>query len=44
MKFLKQTDYPEYLIKKPLCFLFMDGVQLPQGYRITVRRQLTFYD
>ena len=23
--------------------LFMDGVQLPQGYRATSRRQFTFY-
>ena len=24
--------------------LFMDRVQLPQGYRATIRRQFTFYD
>ena len=23
--------------------LFMDGVQMPQGYRATSRRQFTFY-
>ena len=29
--------------KKALWPLFMDGVQLPQGYRATTRRQFTFY-
>ena len=29
--------------KETLCPLFMDGVQLPQGYRATTRRQFTFY-
>ena len=31
------------LKKKTLWPLFMDGVQLPQGYRGTSRRQFTFY-
>ena len=26
-----------------LCHFFIDGVQLPQGYRATTRRQFTFY-
>ena len=30
-------------LKKALCPLFMDGVQLPQGYRATSRREFTFY-
>ena len=29
--------------KKTLWPLFMDGVQLPQGYRVTMRRQFIFY-
>ena len=29
--------------KKTLWSLFMDGVQLPQGYSSTLRRQFTFY-
>ena len=28
---------------KTLCLLFMDGVQLSQGYRATARRQFAFY-
>ena len=31
------------LLKKTLRLLFMDGVQLSQGYRATTRRQFTFY-
>ena len=31
------------VFKKTLWPLFMDGVQLPQGYRATTRRQFTFY-
>ena len=34
---------PGILLKKTLWPLFMDGVQLPQGYRATTRRQFTFY-
>ena len=30
-------------LKKTLWSLFMDGVQLPQGYRVTTRRQFSFY-
>ena len=34
----------EYILKKKLFDpLFMDGVQLSQGYRATKRRQVTFY-
>ena len=29
--------------KKALWPLFMDGIQLPQGYRATKRRHFTFY-
>ena len=29
--------------KEALVLLFMDGIQLPQGYRATVRRHFTFY-
>ena len=32
-----------YYKKKTLWPLFMDGVQVPQGYRATSRRQFTFY-
>ena len=32
------------LLKKTLRLLFMDGVQLSQGYRATARRQFTFYN
>ena len=31
------------LLKKTLRLLFMDGVQLSQGYRASTRRQFTFY-
>ena len=31
------------LLKKTLRLLFMDGVQLSQGYRASARRQFTFY-
>ena len=30
--------------KNTLWPLFMNGVQLPQGYRATTRRQFTLYD
>ena len=30
------------VLKKSFMALFMDGVQLPQGYRATTRRQFTF--
>ena len=33
----------KYKNKKTLWHLFMDGVQLPQGYRAITRRQFTFY-
>ena len=32
-----------FLKKKALWPLFMDGIQLPQGYRATKRRHFTFY-
>ena len=32
-----------FIHKKTLRPLFIDGVQLPQGYRATMRRQFTFY-
>ena len=32
-----------FIHKKTLGPLFIDGVQLPQGYRATMRRQFTFY-
>ena len=31
------------LMKKALCPLFMDGIQLPQGNRATMREKFTFY-
>ena len=37
VKFLPQTQL------NFLWSLFMDGVQLPQGYRATIRKQFTFY-
>ena len=30
-------------LKKSLWPIFMDGVQLPQGYKATARKQFTFY-
>ena len=30
-------------IKKTIWPLFMDGVQLSQGYKVTMRKQFTFY-
>ena len=41
----KMTDYVMNCIakKKTLWPLFMDGVQLSQGYKATSRRQSTFY-
>ena len=38
----KKTDYLTCKLKT-LLLLFMDGVQLSQGYRATARRQFTFY-
>ena len=31
-----------FFFKKALYSLFMDGIQLPQGYRATARRHFTF--
>ena len=30
------------MVQSPLRHLFMNGVQLPQGYRATTRKQFTF--
>ena len=42
-----QEQYTQIVLslkeKKALWLLFMDGVQLPQGYRATTSRQFTFY-
>ena len=37
--FAKNHVYHAQKAKKPFMALFMDGVQLPQGYGATLRRQ-----
>ena len=44
-KFLNLTNQShekQFGFKKTLWPLFMDGIQLPQGYRTTTRRQFNF--
>ena len=40
---LSQQVPKEEIKKKALWLVFMDGVYLPQGYRVTMKRQFTFY-
>ena len=45
----KKIENAEAMISDLQCFtlllwpLFMDGVQLPQSYRATMRKQFTYY-